>query len=219
MDSKCDDLVQASADGVFAVDAEGRFVLFSSASERLTGRQASEVLGKKGSGEFTSVSAASSIADALAPGSAVLHGKIGISRRAVRMRRPDGQVVSLSVSYVPLSNASGGISSIMGVITEQSHHDELKNAGEGLAHAPMVVGPTEPLRPEVLLTGVASASGDGPSDGRLDAILAGVERREILDALRQARGQRTQAAKALGISRSRLYRRMEALGIDPRQDV
>jgi propionate catabolism operon transcriptional regulator len=46
-----------------------------------------------------------------------------------------------------------------------------------------------------------------------------VEKREILMALRRARGQRAQAARSLGISRSRLYRRMEALGIDPRVDI
>ncbi len=50
----------------------------------------------------------------------------------------------------------------------------------------------------------------------LDEILTSIEIREIVSALKQVHGQRTQAAKLLGISRSRLYRRMEALGIDPR---
>jgi len=54
-----------------------------------------------------------------------------------------------------------------------------------------------------------------PSHRSLDDILTSIERREILAALHRAHGQRTLAAKALGISRSRLYRRMEALGIDP----
>ena len=51
----------------------------------------------------------------------------------------------------------------------------------------------------------------------LDEILARIEKREILAALQRANGQRTLAAHLLGISRSRLYRRMEALGIDPRK--
>ena len=51
--------------------------------------------------------------------------------------------------------------------------------------------------------------------GSLDQILSTIERREILSALNRASGQRTLAARLLGISRSRLYRRMEALGIDP----
>ncbi len=52
--------------------------------------------------------------------------------------------------------------------------------------------------------------------GPLDRILTTVEKREILGALKRANGQRTLAARILGISRSRLYRRMEALEIDPR---
>jgi PAS domain S-box-containing protein len=53
---------------------------------------------------------------------------------------------------------------------------------------------------------------------KLDDRLADVERRTILSALRQARGQRSRAAKLMGISRSRLYRRMDALGIVPREE-
>lgn len=56
-----------------------------------------------------------------------------------------------------------------------------------------------------------------PADLALDAVLATVERRAILAALRRAGGQRSRAAQAIRISRSRLYRRMEALGIRPRE--
>ena len=62
--------------------------------------------------------------------------------------------------------------------------------------------------------GVASAA--DAVRGSLDTILNTIERREIVSALKRTNGQRTLAAKELGISRSRLYRRMEALGIDPR---
>lgn len=48
----------------------------------------------------------------------------------------------------------------------------------------------------------------------LDEVLTKIERREIVAALTKACGNRTLAANLLGISRSRLYRRMEALGID-----
>lgn len=54
-------------------------------------------------------------------------------------------------------------------------------------------------------------------EGSLDRILTSIEKREILSALNRTQGQRTQAARLLGISRSRLYRRMEALDIDPRK--
>ncbi len=50
----------------------------------------------------------------------------------------------------------------------------------------------------------------------LDQVLEAIERREIEAALRLAKGQRTLAARLLRISRSRLYRRMESLGIDLR---
>ena len=69
------------------------------------------------------------------------------------------------------------------------------------------------------LTDVRSHAGGqsaGTGRGSLDQILTTIEKREILGALHRAHGQRTLAAKMLGISRSRLYRRMEALGIDPR---
>lgn len=52
--------------------------------------------------------------------------------------------------------------------------------------------------------------------GKLDELLRSVERDEILTVLGRTGGQRTRAARRLGISRSRLYRRMDALGIDPR---
>lgn len=52
----------------------------------------------------------------------------------------------------------------------------------------------------------------------LDQRLAEVERRTILAAIEKAHGQRNLAARLMGISRSRLYRRMAALGIKPDQD-
>jgi len=56
-----------------------------------------------------------------------------------------------------------------------------------------------------------------PAAGRsLDETLALIERREIIAALDRAQGQRKMAANLLRISRSRLYRRMEALGIPTR---
>ena len=67
------------------------------------------------------------------------------------------------------------------------------------------------------LGGEHVSSGTEAVRGSLDTILNTIERREIVSALRRTNGQRTLAAKELGISRSRLYRRMEALGIDPRE--
>jgi len=52
----------------------------------------------------------------------------------------------------------------------------------------------------------------------LDDMLADVERKAILATLRKTHGQRSMAAKLMGISRSRLYRRMDALGISPKEE-
>ena len=65
-----------------------------------------------------------------------------------------------------------------------------------------------------------NANGELPEDQvgnrPLDDVLTIIEKREILAALHLAGGQRTRAARLLSISRSRLYRRMEALGIEPK---
>ncbi len=61
--------------------------------------------------------------------------------------------------------------------------------------------------------GGEASSSSGTATQSLDQILCSIEKREIVAALRRANGQRTLAAQFLGISRSRLYRRMEALGI------
>ena len=65
-----------------------------------------------------------------------------------------------------------------------------------------------------------NANGEPPQDQvgnrPLDDVLTIIEKREILAALHLAGGQRTRAARLLSISRSRLYRRMEALGIEPK---
>lgn len=66
------------------------------------------------------------------------------------------------------------------------------------------------------LTRTRSAARAGTDNRPLDEVLNAIEKREIVAALRRANGQRTKAARLLSISRSRLYRRMEALGIDPR---
>ena len=55
---------------------------------------------------------------------------------------------------------------------------------------------------------------DDSEQGPLDQLLNETESREILLALHRVGGERTQAAKLLGITRSRLYRRAAALGID-----
>jgi DNA-binding NtrC family response regulator len=94
---------------------------------------------------------------------------------------------------------------------------ELHNAVESA----MAVGTGAMLRAEDLPAEVRGETltviGDSPSQLNLDRSLRDLERQVIGNALRHAGSQRSRAAKLMGISRSRLYRRMDALNIDPNQ--
>jgi len=95
---------------------------------------------------------------------------------------------------------------------------ELQNAIES-AHA---LGDSEELAARALPELVRSDALElhemsEPADMPLDDLLSAVERRTLLAALRRTSGQRSLAARQLGISRSRLYRRMEALDVRPRE--
>ena len=59
---------------------------------------------------------------------------------------------------------------------------------------------------------VRVAEGERPSD--LDAARASAEREAVVDALRRASGNRTVAARLLGISRRTLYNKLDELGVD-----
>ncbi len=92
---------------------------------------------------------------------------------------------------------------------------ELQNVVEGA----LATGSGRVLRAEDVRAALRRRDRSGSSEiadpVELDGVLADVERRTILDALRRARGHRSRAAQIMGISRSRLYRRMEVLGIVP----
>lgn len=93
---------------------------------------------------------------------------------------------------------------------------ELSNAVESafaIGRGPVILKQDFPA--EVRGEYCARASADAPDSLRLDPFLARVEREAILRALAAANWQRNKAASLMGISRSRLYRRMDALGIVP----
>jgi len=52
----------------------------------------------------------------------------------------------------------------------------------------------------------------------LEAVLQAVERRLIEETLTRCRGNKAQAARLLGLSRPRLYRRLKELGLEPEDD-
>jgi DNA-binding NtrC family response regulator len=60
------------------------------------------------------------------------------------------------------------------------------------------------------------ASGGSPAPGGIEEARAGAESEAITRALDASKGNVSLAAKALGLSRSRLYEKMEELGLDPK---
>ena len=61
---------------------------------------------------------------------------------------------------------------------------------------------------------VPSGQADDGADDALDAVLESVEKQTIMNALEQARWNKTAAAKLLGISFGALRYRMQKLGLD-----
>jgi Nif-specific regulatory protein len=57
---------------------------------------------------------------------------------------------------------------------------------------------------------------DHPSEGKLQAALDALERDMILQALKEARGNKARAARALGITERVMGLRVRKHGIDPR---
>ena len=97
---------------------------------------------------------------------------------------------------------------------QEKKEKQMEDQHRGAVHREMAVNPGDVRATREGDVGASSSSGE--TVGALDRILTSIEKREILSALERANGQRTLAARLLGISRSRLYRRMEALGINPR---
>lgn len=117
-------------------------------------------------------------------------------RRRLQMIHKDGRPIVLDAVYTPIRNAQNEVAFIACAITPTSSS---ATAPSDAQDGPDASGDGDPL-----------AATDGKT---LDQILQEVERRAILAALRSTGGRRTDAAARMGISRSRLYRRLEALGI------
>jgi transcriptional regulator of acetoin/glycerol metabolism len=128
----------------------------------------------------------------------------------------------VETAYSPIFDATGKVTYVVGIMRDITEAKEREEHLRALAEQDMA-SDTENLSTPVDSCCSRPAEGDLPvastdsSMGPLDQMLTTIEKREILAALRRANGQRTLAARMLGISRSRLYRRMEALGIDPRE--
>lgn len=210
-----ENILQHSREGVFVIDRTRRLVAFSAGCERLTGYPAPEVIGQACTCYETTQCEdqfGRSLSGSLCPGMQVFdHGKAPGSQ-LMKLKHREGREVWVSATYTPLHDPAGQVIGVMGILRPAK-----APAADG--NATKIIQSASAERAGVLPETALGMPPTTDDDNRLDGVLHEVERREIITALRQASGQRARAARSLGISRSRLYRRMEALGIDPRSDI
>jgi PAS domain S-box-containing protein len=218
------DVLRHAVDGMFVIDRNRHVVLFSEGCESITGTDRASVLGTP--------CACHDVVDCrdeqgrvlsgpLCPSAGIFEHKIASARQRMSIHHRDGRRVWVETTYSPMYDSGGGVACVVGImrdITEaRDKEQDLRRAAE--AGIPPGVGDASILADDA--STVAAEHGNQPQGGSnlgpLDRILTAIEGREIISALKRAKGQRTLAARTLGISRSRLYRRMEALGIDPRE--
>lgn len=202
-------------DGIFVLDRDRQYVMFSPGCERITGYSANDVLGAQCRCHTLTDChdrQGRSLAAALCPGLHILQGKTHAGRQRMRIRHRDGHHVWVETTYAPLSDDDGGVACVVGIMRNVSDAVEYEATLEKELAAARNSTRTEEDMDATTTDGTDTHS----RAGALDSILERVERDEIIAALHRTGGQRTKAARILGISRSRLYRRMEALGIDPR---
>ncbi len=182
---------------------------------------------------------------ALCPVTALFDGTARAARQPMRIRRKDGSATWVETVYTPINDSAGEVAYVMGVVRDVpdakgGQQDLAREPSElreqidqptpepGPAADRVAAGGGETLHAawespqHTSMAGVRDpsqpcASGPGRGSLLLDPILAQVERQTIRQALRAASWQRNRAAQFMGISRSRLYRRMEALDIDPNE--
>ncbi len=92
----------------------------------------------------------------------------------------------------------------------------------------MIIAKERVIRPEDLPDRIRGGAGAvaippeasrSPRAGNLRLILAETERQVILETLRKTGGNKTKAAKMLGIHRTSLYQKMRAHGMDPDEEI
>ena len=196
-----------AVDGMFVIGRDRKVVYFSEGCERITGVTSTSVLGADcACHKLTDChdTDGRSLSGVLCPAIRVFEGAAAGARHQISVRHREGRRVWVETTYSPIRNERGDVTAvacIMRDITEAKERESKTQYAAGTAGAD-----------NTALVAEGTASIGGP----LDRMLTAIERKEILTALDRADGQRTLAARTLGISRSRLYRRMEALRIDPR---
>jgi len=193
-----EEVFAGARDGLCILDRDGRLVYANPALERITGYSPSELVESEHTyhppGD-TWEDPGVVLARSLCPSSSVFEKGGRSEVRRTHITRKDGREIWIEATCAPVQDSDGNLQSILCFVRELGDADTRSAAA------------TQPAA-----SGVSSGQPE-----TLDAILARVEKEAILAALHRCEGQRSQAAKSMGISRSRLYRRMEALGISPRE--
>lgn len=214
-----DAALRDAADGIFVIDRNRQVVFASNAWQQITGAEPGRLLGTSCvCHELLECSDMHGrrLDGVLCPAMKILNGEIKQYRQRMSIRRTDGERVWVETTYAPIRGDNGDVSGVVAIMRDISEaverEQELIGAAQPGPAAAGIAGDSE-----AAASALADLPGNGAKMGVLDNKLSMLERTEIVGALQGTRGQRTLAAQRLGISRSRLYRRMEALGIDPRQ--
>ncbi len=231
-DLSLDRLLSNALDGMFVIDRQRRYVVFNEVCERITGYDALDIIGREC--RCADVTACSDdygrpLSGFLCPARTLLDGALESARQRMKIRRKDGTSIWIETIYTAVENNTGQVEFVLGIIRDvneaKAREDELREEMSQLSErVRSLCGSQEgielPVAEMSAASPAASQSQPGPAvqsgdSLRLKPFMEGVERKAILRALDSAGGQRSRAAQLLGISRSRLYRRMDALDIQP----
>ncbi len=211
-------VLRNALDGVFIIDRNREYILFSKGCDRIMGQSSASLVGSRCVCHTVAEcrdTQGRDLSGALCPGMQIFNGEVQACTQRMRIRHAGGRQVWVETNYSALGDGNGGVECVVGIMRDITasilREEELKAALAAARRQSAVVD----------VGGVSTypepASVAKPE--KLDDMMESVERREILNSLRKSGGQRTRAARTLGISRSRLYRRMEALGINPREAI
>jgi transcriptional regulator with PAS, ATPase and Fis domain len=235
------EILRNAIDGVFVLDRQRRYLLFNEACERITGYSSTELINTECCcrdvmdcrDEY-----GRPLSSALCPVKSLFAGAARSALQRMCLRRKDGSQVWVETAYTPVSNGTGEVEFVLGIIRNMTdaklREDGLRQQFSKACKKLRQFVSAEQLEAEfgpsyeepslaqrccggTTMAGSAAAGGNARGSLTLDPILADVEREAIRRALRAANWQRNKAAQLMGISRSRLYRRMEALGINPNE--
>lgn len=222
-----DEVLENAMDGFFVVDRNRRYVVFNEGCERITGYRVDEVLGRECQcGDLIGCrdDYGRPLWGALCPTHDLFEGSTDVARQRMQLRRKDGSATWVETIYTPVRDRSGHVECILGVVRdvndakkrEEELRTELSAAVEQVraATAQALVDHSQMAQAHATAAGGSRTSTEAHPQ-KLDSVLERVEKELILKALRDAGWHRNKAATRMGISRSRLYRRMEALGIHP----